>query len=189
MWPQRQKVCAPLRLLSETDLQPWALLKWLKGSTRGYVLQKVWKHKDVYHLYPEREAAIFKGIYKERESKLKPLHSQVCLFHLKYNTKKGEPNPWKCFHTCADCYPAHPCWCNSPLSFTFLSHISFFLMHLEQHQFHYGIQEEQRSCKYGTTKQETWWWFSAPVMLPQSSTFCPAGSGKGALLGISEILR
>lgn len=126
MWPHKQKVCARLRLLSKTYLQLWVLLKWLKGSTRGFVLQKVWKHGSVYHLYPERKPAIFKCIYKERGRKFKPLLSHVCQLYLKYDTKNGEPDPWKCSHTSADSYPAHPCWYNPLLNFTFLSQISFF---------------------------------------------------------------
>lgn len=58
--------------------------------------------------------------------------------------KKGESDPWKCFCTCADPSPSYPCWYNSQQSFTFLSQISFFLMHLEQHRCHYDIQEKKK---------------------------------------------
>lgn len=89
MRPRKQKACAPLRLLSKTYLQQWVLPKRLQRSTKRSVVRKAWKHKCAQHLYPERKPALFKGVFKERESNLKPLHSWVRHFCLKYDAKRA----------------------------------------------------------------------------------------------------
>lgn len=115
-----------------------------KGTQRHLYYKKS-GNMSMYIIFTQEQNQQFSSLYTKREKVNWNLYTtRFCLFHLKSDAKKGKPDPWKCFCTCADLYPSYSCWYNPLLSFTFLSQISFFLMHLEQHQCHYDIQKEEK---------------------------------------------
>lgn len=148
MWPCKEKVCTPLRPLWKAQPQPWAFLHWLKGNTKDLYYRKS-GNRSMYIIFTQEEKQQFSSLYRKREKVNWNLYTtRFCLFHLNSDGKKGEPDPWKCFCTCADPYPSYPCWYSPLLSFTFLSQFSFFLMHLKQHQCHYDIQKEEEEEEF-----------------------------------------
>lgn len=93
MAAEAKGVCTPQASVRDISTAV-SIADMAKRKHKGICTTKSLETRVCISSLPRKKTSNFQVcIYKERESKLKPLHSQVCQFLLKYGIKNGEPDP------------------------------------------------------------------------------------------------